>query len=641
MTEFQMKLLNGLTPMSKETFKEILVVNEDVQIFYGNPREPGILGRAYFAAFEDNTYIISYIDWDYTEEEYDSQIVETFNNYDDFWTYLIKMLEDEDYCPEYNFLSESSPSTINEALGPKVDKETLRKKLNWQVVGLPLFHTRGLRDYTTYTASISIDGLQVKAEKALDFSASGLAGTPIATFHSFDDLWDWIIKMVSDKQQYVACYNYVDSRLAESLTESKRDPFHEAIFEAIDYLTEFSDIFPVPGNIGAADWEELKDDINYGLSSDFEIAEILMEYLKKDIAIGEKHPEIFEDDPQSELTLETYIRLKRAFDRAVAAYEAAHPEDFQENFFNESQSAELNESFIAAASTLVLDIFHWTVGGYIGFTVGGWIWDRTKDLIQAFVSHIRKVTHKNIVSQWIAYKSYLIEITKDYQINIWNPGGDQIATNLFSVEAAKRKIDKLPIPEIISEFSVAIEEALTDAPPTPEEQALPDVELDISEALETLEESFTPEEMEEYNIDEDGNSLDSYDTYVRCTWCDEIFTEDQCSFEANLGWLCDRCYSAITSRGERLSIISNPTEEDKARVMTEAFEEEPIYMTADELKATFGTDNIDIINAGRDETPVALKLEEAAERENEVNSSEIDGLDFEEACEKYGIKVEN
>ena len=202
--------------------------------------------------------------------------------------------------------------------------------------------------------------------------------------------------------------------IKETLTEAKRDPFHEAIFEAIDYLTEFSDIFPVPGNIGANNWEELKDDINYGLSSDFEIAEILMEYLKKDIAVGEKHPEIFEDDPQSELTLETYNRLKRAYDKAVADYEAAYPEDF--------------------------------------------------------------------------------------------------------------------------------------------------------------EESFTPEEMEEFNMDEEGNSLDGYDRYVRCTWCDEIYTESECDFEYNLGWLCDRCQSAITSRGERLMLVSNPTEEDIARTLEEGAE---------------------------------------------------------------------
>lgn len=121
------------------------------------------------------------------------------------------------------------------------------------------------------------------------------------------------------------------NRIAKPITEAKTDSFHDAIFEAIDYLTEFSDFFPVPENIGSTSWEELKDDIRYGLSSDFEIAEIILQYLDKDLEFSRKHPEMFEDDPQSELTLETYNRLKRAFDRAVAAYEAEYPEDFEES----------------------------------------------------------------------------------------------------------------------------------------------------------------------------------------------------------------------------------------------------------------------------------------------------------------------
>lgn len=93
-----------------------------------------------------------------------------------------------------------------------------------------------------------------------------------------------------------------------------------------------------------------------------------------------------------------------------------------------------------------------------------------------------------------------------------------------------------------------------------------------SEDEKPLTEKFTPEEMEEFNMDEDGNSLDGYDTYVRCTWCKDIFSTYECDFEADMGWLCDRCQSAITSRGERLTIISNPTEEDFARVLDEGVE---------------------------------------------------------------------
>jgi hypothetical protein len=242
----------------------------------------------------------------------------------------------------------------------------------------------------------------------------------------------------------------------EPLTEAKSDPFHDTIFEAIDYLTEFSDIFPVPENIGAANWGELKDDIRYGLSSDFEIAEILMEYMNKDLEISRKHPEMFEDDPQSELTLETYNRLKRAYDRAVKEYEEKYPEDFTE--------------------------------------------------------------------------------------------------------------------------------------------------------------AFTPEEMKEFNMDEDGNSLDGYDTFVRCTWCEEIFTESECDFEYHMGWLCDRCQSAITSRGERLMLITNPTEEDKARVLTEDIEDGPLSIDP---------------------------AEKPSKNVKMADTTGISGMDFEAACQKFGIELNN
>lgn len=127
---------------------------------------------------------------------------------------------------------------------------------------------------------------------------------------------------------------------------------------------------------------------------------------------------------------------------------------------------------------------------------------------------------------------------------------------------------------------------------------------------------FTKEEQEEFNMDEDGNSLDSYDTYVRCGWCDEIFTKDQCAFEANMGWLCDRCQSAITSRGERLTLITNPTEEDEARVLTEDVKDE----------------NEPISNDPEEKPSKNVKM---------ANTASTSGMDFEAACEKFGINLEN
>ena len=165
-----------------------------------------------------------------------------------------------------------------------------------------------------------------------------------------------------------------------------------------------------------------------------------------------------------------------------------------------------------------------------------------------------------------------------------------------------------------------------------------------------IKEAFTKEEQEEFNMDEDGNSLDSYDKYVRCNWCSEIYTKDQCAFEANMGWLCDRCQSAITSRGEKLTIITNPTEEDEAAVLTEA-----IPMTRDEMIAKEGTDDVDLINAGREEER-RVELVEEAEVENEpisndpgekpskpvkmANTASTSGMDFEAACQKYGVTLE-
>ena len=166
---------------------------------------------------------------------------------------------------------------------------------------------------------------------------------------------------------------------------------------------------------------------------------------------------------------------------------------------------------------------------------------------------------------------------------------------------------------------------------------------------EGLTEKFTPEEMEEFNMDEDGNSLDGYDTYVRCGWCEEIFPDTDCDFEYNLGWLCDRCYSAIASRGERLMIVKNPTEEDFARVLTEE-----VKMTRDELRNKFGTDDVDLINAGREEEerveltedadedtfePTSVDPEEKPKKVKMANTESTSGMDFEAACAKFGVEL--
>ena len=79
------------------------------------------------------------------------------------------------------------------------------------------------------------------------------------------------------------------------------------------------------------------------------------------------------------------------------------------------------------------------------------------------------------------------------------------------------------------------------------------------------ESKFTKAEQEEYHMDEDGNSLDSYDEFVRCGWCDEICTKHECAFEKDFGWLCNRCQDELKYHGGHLDIIADPTEEDIER----------------------------------------------------------------------------
>ena len=147
--------------------------------------------------------------------------------------------------------------------------------------------------------------------------------------------------------------------------------------------------------------------------------------------------------------------------------------------------------------------------------------------------------------------------------------------------------------------------------------------------------NFTEEEMKEFNMDEDGNSLDSYDEYVRCNWCGEVFTVDQCVFEANMGWLCDRCEAAIRSRGERLTILTNPTDDEIVSTLTEAKK-----MSRDEFIAKEGTDDVELINAGREEED-RVELEESKITISRAEMAKLD-KEVEEAGKevaKYNIPM--
>jgi hypothetical protein len=398
MSDFQRKLIDRLPSVTKDEFQKKLESGESEIIFTGDPRETGIRGRTYEVSYEDGKYVVAFWDETYNDDFTDSEVVEEFDNLDDLWAYMVNFMEDNDFSPEYNYLTEhvneehpaiesdqELEGTDNAVVDCKVadvvthseDEKPLHEEFDRVRAAAQCskkcydFYNavstnapeKELKKHGKVAYKFIKDQFGLTGKQAEDLLISGYAVWRLlngkskyeslteATAAEFDEIvslckeigietgadLDRFAKeeVAEDEKLLDRLRSYRaelgdDFKIEEKLTEAKRDPFHEAIFEAIDYLTEFSDIFPVPENIGAANWEELKDDINYGLSSDFEIAEIIMEYFQKDLAIGEKHPEIFEDDPQSELTLETYNRLKRAYDKAVADYEAMYPEDFEE-----------------------------------------------------------------------------------------------------------------------------------------------------------------------------------------------------------------------------------------------------------------------------------------------------------------------
>lgn len=106
MSDFQRKLIDRLTPMTKDEFQKRLQSEETVTIFTGDPREIGIRSRDYEASYEDGKYEVSFWDETYDDDFTDSEVAETFDNIDDLWAFMVEFMEDDDFYPEYNYLAE-------------------------------------------------------------------------------------------------------------------------------------------------------------------------------------------------------------------------------------------------------------------------------------------------------------------------------------------------------------------------------------------------------------------------------------------------------------------------------------------------------------------------------------------------------
>ena len=80
---------------------------------------------------------------------------------------------------------------------------------------------------------------------------------------------------------------------------------------------------------------------------------------------------------------------------------------------------------------------------------------------------------------------------------------------------------------------------------------------------ENGDETFTPEEQEEFDCDEWGNSNSGYDQYHHCGWCEEIFPESEMRHEVDFGWICDRCEAELKSHGGPLTFIEEELKDKK------------------------------------------------------------------------------
>jgi len=67
------------------------------------------------------------------------------------------------------------------------------------------------------------------------------------------------------------------------------------------------------------------------------------------------------------------------------------------------------------------------------------------------------------------------------------------------------------------------------------------------------DDTFTPQEQEEYNCDEFGYSNDSYDQWAHCAWCEQVWGKDELRTEVDFGRLCPDCINELKSRGETLT----------------------------------------------------------------------------------------
>lgn len=218
------------------------------------------------------------------------------------------------------------------------------------------------------------------------------------------------------------------------LNEARNWGLREANIEAIEYFIEFEHIYKFPKDrFGLDGWEEFLTSLKYGMEEDLETAENIMEYLKKEINFNNKHPEIFEDDPQSELTLEIYNKVKREYDKEIAQYEGLNEASYGGAFDIADDQFFTKDDLLSFADEVLGHVAETFNGIY---DVGG-VWFEDGNVITQIVDDsgneyedTTKVNMRRIREPWHLKRAYAAEVASKIIQQIKDIDGDVVTEEL-------------------------------------------------------------------------------------------------------------------------------------------------------------------------------------------------------------------
>ena len=110
-----------------------------------------------------------------------------------------------------------------------------------------------------------------------------------------------------------------------------------------------------------------------------------------------------------------------------------------------------------------------------------------------------------------------------------------------------------------------------DFEPEPAVEPVPEPEQSSAEPtkLDDKPDNFRKPIPDGMTIEQLVEEMEENEDMVECTWCNELFDKSECRYEADMGWLCDRCIAAIKSRGEELTFKESLKETFNPKDFTE------------------------------------------------------------------------